>query len=399
MTRWRFIIEPETISEWRSNLILTGDSFLCSSSASSPRLSIEDCRTSIFSKVRRDIDVKEYRNMRAHTHLSVWLWHFVMKQRRWRRRRGGGEKMSSKRTQKALVLFLSLSSLFNLSCSIECRIHRSLQFTFQFIVLSRSSSLIRRWQTFQRKQISSFSSVLWPRGKLRVDSPGKRRRTKNTRTHTDRRLEIRSMAHAFDNRNFIPIKQPTFRRVVSPLRSNGGQSDPTVNPQYQTYSTPLTIEYPNRGRTEMFSDMKPPAINRIARMTSTTNNNYIRRPTIQSTPISNGLTMNTTYLNTTQLYISQPVQPQLVSSSPMTLLQNTSEANQRNSITIPDFNSSPCSSPVLGQAIYRSPVPSSSFVAHHHQVVDDRRLSLEETTREYFGRNRTLANRVELSLV
>lgn len=206
------------------------------------------------------------------------------------------------------------------------------------------------------------------------------------------------MAHAFDNRNFIPIKQPTFHRVVSPLRSNAGQ---TVNPQYQTYSTPLTIEYPNRGRTEtdgeMFSDTKPPAINRIARMTSTTNNNYIRRPTLPSTPITNGLTMNTTYLNTTQLYISQPVQHQLVSSSPMTLLQNTSEANQRNSITIPDFNSSPCSSPVLGQAIYRSPVPSS-VVTHHHQVVDDRRQSLEETTREYFGRNRSLANRAKLYL-
>jgi len=142
-------------------------------------------------------------------------------------------------------------------------------------------------------------------------------------------------------------------------------------------------------------------------MTSTTNNNYIRRPNILSQYSSNGMKTNTTYLTTTQLYITQPSSedpppppppPRYPLHPPAIPPRNSPTSYQKNSITIPDFNSS-----VSPKTIYRSPVVSSSSVErtdlNDHNILEHRLNSLsidnnhhiQDTTNgstvgEYFGK-------------
>lgn len=105
-------------------------------------------------------------------------------------------------------------------------------------------------------------------------------------------------------------------------------------------------------------------------MTATTNNNYLRRSNILSQCSSNGIKTNKTYLNTTQLYITQPSspdspppppppRPRYSVQPPAIPPRNPIISNQKNSITIPNFNSS--TSP---KAIYRSPVVSIPIERH-----------------------------------
>jgi hypothetical protein len=121
-------------------------------------------------------------------------------------------------------------------------------------------------------------------------------------------------------------------------------------------------------------------------MTSTTNNNYIPRANILPHYSPNGMKKSTTYLNTTQLYITQPA-PQS---------RNSSIINQKNSVTIPDFNS-----PKSHKTIYRSPVLSSPIernnlehrlnslsIDNHHHIRD---TTNESTIGEYFGRKLTIS--------
>jgi len=112
------------------------------------------------------------------------------------------------------------------------------------------------------------------------------------------------------------------------------------------------------------TETKPPPPARIPRMTSIANNNYFRRPNVLSQYSSNGMKTNKTYLNTTQLYISQPSSqdpppppppPRVPLHPPAIPPRNPINSYQKNSITIPDFNSY-----VSSQAMYRSPIVSSS---------------------------------------
>jgi hypothetical protein len=109
----------------------------------------------------------------------------------------------------------------------------------------------------------------------------------------------------------------------------------------------------------------------MPRLTTTTNNNYIRRTNIPSQCSPDGMKTNTTYLNTTQLYISQPSSrdspppppppPRYPLHAPAIPPRNLSTGYQKNSITIPDFNSSTTSN-----TLYRSPVISSTIKKHDH---------------------------------
>ena len=129
--------------------------------------------------------------------------------------------------------------------------------------------------------------------------------------------------------------------------------------------------------------MKPPPTNRNSRMTSTTNNNYVRRPTFLPQSPSNGLKMNTTYLNTTQLYISQPSGNGSFSAPPSIPPRNLSGSNMRNSIIIPNFNEPIDSTTSVTQEIYRSPVQSSCIVPDHtHSSL----INNENSSGEYFGK-------------
>jgi hypothetical protein len=87
--------------------------------------------------------------------------------------------------------------------------------------------------------------------------------------------------------------------------------------------------------------------------------------------------INKTYLNTTQLYISQPSSqdspppppppPRVPLHPPAIPPRNPINSYQKNSITIPDFNSY-----VSSQAIYRSPFVSSSSSLEKNDFNDHR---------------------------
>jgi hypothetical protein len=117
-------------------------------------------------------------------------------------------------------------------------------------------------------------------------------------------------------------------------------------------------------------------------MSSTTNNNYIPRANMLPHYSPNGMKKSPTYLNTTQLYITQPAP--------------SSMTNQKNSVTIPDFNS-----PKSCKTIYRSPVLSSPIkrndlehrfnslsIDNHHHIRD---TINESTIGEYFGRKLSIS--------
>jgi len=144
-------------------------------------------------------------------------------------------------------------------------------------------------------------------------------------------------------------------------------------------------------------ETKPPPPARISRITSTTNSNYIRRPNILSQ-----YSTNATYLNTTQLYITQPSSedhlsppppppPRYPLNPPAIPPRNPSISYQKNSVTIPDFNSS-----ASAKSIYRSPVerhhsndqnlpqhPCNPLTIDTNPPIQD--TTNESTIGEYFG--------------
>jgi len=241
------------------------------------------------------------------------------------------------------------------------------------------------------------------------------------------------MAHAFDNRNFIPGKQQTFYSVVSPsssrpditnvlweasstspkiqsspqsspkpnhpppsyeesiftkalanhhnsrsslhspsLRYYSNSPNPTTSPlvsyslpstpndshQYQRQQSSISEEYYSFISPHRSSDTKPPP---PARIPKTTHNNSIHHTNALPQYSPNGMKTNTTYLNTTQLYITQSSPPPPPPPPPRYPLQPPAIPPRSspicNSVTIPDFNSSP---KPTNQMIYRSPVVSST---------------------------------------
>lgn len=148
-----------------------------------------------------------------------------------------------------------------------------------------------------------------------------------------------------------------------------------------------------------FNETKPPPPARIPRMisTSNTNNNSIRRTNILSQYSTNGMKSQTTYLNTTQLYISEPSSssrndsppplppPRHPLSPPVIPPRNPIISSQKNSITIPDFNSASSS-----KMIYRSPVQSSTsspIESNNSPLIIDTNSSVRDATiGEYFGK-------------
>jgi hypothetical protein len=120
--------------------------------------------------------------------------------------------------------------------------------------------------------------------------------------------------------------------------------------------------------------------------TSTTNNNYVRRTNISSLSSPNGIKTSTTYLNTTQLYITQPSSrdspppppPRYPLHPPAIPPRNSSTGYQKNSITIPDFNSS-----MTPTAVYRSPAMPLTIKTNDHRSLE---ITDGSTIKEYFGR-------------
>ncbi|CAF2101173.1 unnamed protein product [Rotaria magnacalcarata] len=256
------------------------------------------------------------------------------------------------------------------------------------------------------------------------------------------------MAQAFDNRNFISSKQQAFCSVVSssssslrpnttrtlietsPLRQSltrpsysplfheeNGFNRPMDNQKSSISSLPLNDSIYHQRQQPMrddylkflsekqSSDTKPPPPARIPRIASTTNNNYIYRTDVLPQHSPNEIKTNTTYLNATQLYITQlssqadpPTPPPRRPLHPPAIPPRNSGTNhQKNSVIIHDFNSS--TSP---RVIFRSPVISSSvkkndfngneFLEHPFKslCIDNNNHDIRETTnesniREYYG--------------
>lgn len=233
------------------------------------------------------------------------------------------------------------------------------------------------------------------------------------------------------NHSPLSYEETVFNKTLANHQnSKSSTSNDSSYRQRQQQQQPVTgINHINRGMTNTYikyfflvtnlddyltftsenhnSETKPPPLTaRIPRMTSTTNNNYIRRPNILSQYPPNGIKKNKTYLNTTQLYITQPSSqdsppppppPRHPLYPPAIPPRNPLNSYQKNSVTIPDFNSS-----VTAKAIYRSPVVLSSSSSekndihehrsnsfsiddnnnHHHQNQD---TTNESTVGEYFG--------------
>ena len=211
------------------------------------------------------------------------------------------------------------------------------------------------------------------------------------------------MAHAFDNRNFTHDKQQNHS---SSLRTNlfsssyeqtldhRNKKSPRGKNEYCRFEIEVDDldEYFPVTSDEYFNETKPPPP--PARMISTSNNNYIRRSNLLSQYSTNGMKTNTTYLNTTQLYISQPSSsrndspppppppPRYPLSPPAIPPRNPRISPQKNSIIIPDFNSSSSA-----KVIYRSPVPSSPIESNHSPlIIDTNSITRDTTIGEYFGK-------------
>ncbi|CAF1960898.1 unnamed protein product [Rotaria magnacalcarata] len=267
------------------------------------------------------------------------------------------------------------------------------------------------------------------------------------------------MAHAFDNRNFIPGKQQTFYSVVSPSSrpditnvlwetsssssspkiqsslSSSPQASPKPNhppPSYEesifnkalanrqssrsslhspsfnyysnhqqqnspnptmtpfiSYSLPSTPSESNHYQRQhstaaegyysfvsphRSSDTKPPPPARIPKVTSTTTNNTsntIHRTNVLPQCSPSGMKTTTTYLNTTQLYLTQPSSrdqpmappppppPRYPLHPPVIPPRGSPICHQSNSVIISDFNASASPKPT-SQVVYRSPVLSST---------------------------------------
>jgi hypothetical protein len=142
------------------------------------------------------------------------------------------------------------------------------------------------------------------------------------------------------------------------------------------------------------TETKPPPPARIPRMISTTNNHYIRRPNILSQYTLNGTQTNATYLNTTQLYISSPDQPLPPPPPPRYPLhppaippRNPLISYQKNSVIIPDFNSSVSPTTIYRSTLERNDLNDQNFnslsVDNDHSPRDTTDGS---TFGEYFGK-------------
>lgn len=155
------------------------------------------------------------------------------------------------------------------------------------------------------------------------------------------------MAHALDNRNFLSRNSPMGRLGLE-RSSPSSVSDRRPHLHAGAFSS-----YQN-------DETKPP------RLTSTTNHHYIRRADLSPEYAVNAIKTNTTYSNTTQLYITQPFYqndsspppppPRHPLQPPAIPPRHSLMPRQKNSVHIPDFNSS--QSP---KTIYRSPVPSNDL--------------------------------------
>lgn len=258
-----------------------------------------------------------------------------------------------------------------------------------------------------------------------------------TRTHTHTIAFFFYMAHAFDNRNFIPGKQqishpsarsditktlwersnhpsPSYDETVSSKTLNNHQNSKSFNDssyrqrqpsitgnnhitfyfQVETYRCQICLDdYVTLPKENHNSDTKPPPPARIPRITAITNNNYISRANILP---PNGMKTNTTYLNSTQLYITQPSSqdnpppppprhPLHPLNPPAIPPRNTSTTCQKNSVTIPDFNS-----PQSPKTIYRSPAISPTVkrndLEHRFNSLSiDNHHNEDTTTGDYFG--------------
>jgi hypothetical protein len=246
------------------------------------------------------------------------------------------------------------------------------------------------------------------------------------------------MAHAFDNRNFIPGKQQTFYSVVSPssrpditnvlweatspspspsprITSASPQSSPKPNhppPSYEesifnkalanrhnsrsslhspsvhhysttsplvSYSLPSTPNdshqyqrqpegYHSYVSPHRSSDTKPPPPARIPKVT---NNNSHHRSNAPPQYSPSGMKTSTTYLNTTQLYITQspsrdpppppPPPPRYPLQPPAIPPRSSPICHQTNS------SSAPSPRPT-SQMVYRSPVVTST--AKRNDIID-----------------------------
>ena len=143
----------------------------------------------------------------------------------------------------------------------------------------------------------------------------------------------------------------------------------------------------------------------MSKVISTTNDSYIQRPAVPFSDASTKLKMNTTYLNSTQLYISQPSRdappppppPRQPLQPPAIPPRNLSNSSQTSSILIADFNASP-SIKAASQAIYRVPADElngtgrplhpgySSATADNHS--DSSELSNDSPpNRDHLGKN------------
>ncbi|CAF1223129.1 unnamed protein product [Adineta steineri] len=221
------------------------------------------------------------------------------------------------------------------------------------------------------------------------------------------------MAHAFDNRNSIPNNQQnTFHNIKLPLsqtditntlltRSSSPQSNhrpPSYEESvfYKTIPThqkqqSISNDYSPCQTENHGSDTKPPPPVRIPRLTSITNNNYVRRTNILPQYSSNGIKTHTTYLNSTQVYITQPLlsqdpppppPPRYPLQPPAIPPRNSSTINQKNSVIIPDFNSS--NSP---KTVYRSTDHRNDLEQQIDSIPtdDNRVITNDSITGEYFG--------------
>ena len=136
-------------------------------------------------------------------------------------------------------------------------------------------------------------------------------------------------------------------------------------------------------------DAKPPLLAGMSHTISTANNNYIGRTDSLSQNSSNEIKTRTTYLNATKLYIAEPLSRD--NSSPHCSIHSSTfplATNQKNSVTIPNFNSSistktTCQPPTVKQNRFvGDQVNSFSFDNDHHS----REITNESTVGEYFGK-------------
>ncbi|UJR35162.1 hypothetical protein I4U23_027930 [Adineta vaga] len=199
------------------------------------------------------------------------------------------------------------------------------------------------------------------------------------------------MAYAFDNRN----SSFTRSEINNPTNWERLSSSPTLNHLPPSYEETIVNKTHSQEQPSIIKhsyivnqndDSKPPPPIRIPRLTSTTNHNYIHRPNLVPQYPTNGIKTCTTYLNTTQLYITQPSShdhppppppPRYPLHPPAIPPRNSSMIHQKNSITIPDFNS-----PQSSKTIYRSPIERDDLEEEHLNSLS---IENESTIEDYFG--------------